>query len=225
MTKIEGGYFISFEGGEGSGKTTQINRLAKALTAEGYKVVTTREPGGTDEAEKIRELLVQRDGGEWLPMSEALMMFAARAMHVDQIIRPAMETGRIVISDRFTDSTRAYQGYGLGVPLEAIDNLNKLVIDDLTPHLTLVLDIDPKTGLHRAGRRQTSDSLNLEQLEDRYENMDFSMHERLRAGFLDIAEKEPDRCRIIDAAQELDDVSAAIEKTVKEALDAYGSVR
>ena len=218
---VKRGLFITLEGGEGGGKTTQINWLAEALTAKKHKVVTTREPGGTPEGEKIRNLLVQREGGNWTPVAECLMLFAARAMHVNKIIRPALDEERIVISDRFTDSTRAYQGYGMGVDLKKIDELNRIVLDGFTPDLTFILDIDPREGLLRSGRRLASEELKINQSEDRYENLDLSFHEKLRAGFLDIAKKEPERCHVIDASQSADTVEAQIFEIVQDRLAAH----
>lgn len=205
------GYFISLEGGEGAGKTTQINQLAEFLTGEGYKVITTREPGGTPEAEKIRNLLVQREGGNWTPMAECLLLFAARVMHVEKVIKPAIEAGKVVITDRFTDSTRAYQGYGHGMELDQIEAVNTSVLADFAPDLTLVLDVDPDIGLSRSGRRLAAESLKVNQTEDRYENLDLDFHKRLRNGYLEIAKNNPDRCHVIDA---MDDI-AAIQRRVQ----------
>jgi len=212
------GFFITFEGGEGSGKTTQINKLAGALTEKGHKVITTREPGGTEESEKIRELLVQRDGGNWDAMSECLLLFAARRMHVEEIIRPALESGKVVISDRFTDSTRAYQGYGRGLDLSVIETLNDLVLDGLTPNKTFILDIDPEEGLERSERRLASESLEVKRHEDRFESMDFTFHKKLREGFLEIAQKDADRCAILDASLSVEDLQSRILDRVMEAL-------
>lgn len=208
------GLFITFEGGEGSGKTTQVNRLAQFLTDKGHKVVTTREPGGTPEGEKIREWIVQRDGGEWNSISEVLLLFAARAMHVDKIVKPALQKGKIVISDRFTDSTRAYQGYGHKFPLETIENLNNMVLGNFAPDITFLLDIETKAGLARSGRRMAAEALHIKQTEDRFENMEVQFHERLRQGFLDIAKKEPSRVQIIDASKKPDDIAAQIQKII-----------
>ncbi len=210
--------FITFEGGEGGGKTTQINTLAKALTDQGHKVVTTREPGGTAEAEKIRNLLVQREGGEWSPMAECLLLFAARSMHVEDIIKPALNEGKIVISDRFTDSTKAYQGYGYALPMNKIKAIDKAVLDGFEPDLTFVFDIDPEEGLHRSGRRLAAENLQIKQTEDRYENLEMAFHKRLREGYLEIAKKEPERCHVIDAAGSIDDIAAEIAKVVQERL-------
>lgn len=213
-----GGLFITFEGGEGSGKTTQINRLAQTLFAAGCKVVTTREPGGTPEGEKIRECLVQRDGGNWTPEAEALMLFAARVMHVEKVVRPALANGNIVICDRFTDSTRAYQGYGHGLPLALIEELNTLILGNFKPDLTLILDIAPETGLQRSSRRLAGERFVDGHSEDRFERLDMDFHERLRRGFLEIAAAEPQRCRVIDAAQNIDDIAAQIGALVKDKL-------
>ncbi len=210
----ERGLFITFEGGEGSGKTTQVNRLAQFLTGKGRKVITTREPGGTPEGEKIRELLVQRNGGEWTPMAESLLLFAARAMHVERVILPALEKGKIVISDRFTDSTRAYQGYGHKFPLHSIEAINDFVLKDFKPDLTFLLDIEVDKGLARSGRRMAAESLHIKQTEDRFENMEKEFHERLRKGFLEIAKKEPGRVQIIDATQTPDEIADKIQNLV-----------
>jgi dTMP kinase len=210
--------FISFEGGEGAGKTTQINTLAGALTQQGYKVITTREPGGTEEGEKIRALLVQRDGGNWNPMSECLLLFAARIMHVEQVIRPALEAGKIVITDRFTDSTRAYQGYGHGFDLKLIESLNDQLIGGFKPDLTFILDVDPQKGLERSSHRLASQPFEVDRAEDRFENLELEFHKRLRQGFLEIAKKEKDRCRVIDASKSLDAIAKEIEKIVLEKL-------
>jgi dTMP kinase len=212
------GLFISFEGGEGSGKTTQINRLAQALVKEGHKVQTTREPGGTPEAEKIRSLLVQRDGGNWSPLSEVLLLFAARTLHVEKVIKPALESGKIVISDRFTDSTRAYQGYGHGLPLEKIEEIDRAVLEGFKPDLTFILDIDAAAGLARSERRLAGEHFMGARTEDRFEKLELEFHERLRAGFLSIAGSDPARCRVIDAAQNLDSIAAQIRTALEEKL-------
>ena len=204
------GFFISFEGVEGSGKTSQINTLAQALTDLGYKVITTREPGGTPEGESIRNLLVQREGGHWTPMAECLMLFAARAMHVEQVIKPALAGGKIVITDRFIDSTRAYQGYGHGLAASAIETINNLVLGDFQPHLTFILDIDPEQGLERSGRRLAAESLQIAQTEDRFESMDLGFHQRIRQGFLDIAAKHKTRCVVLDATKDYAGLAAQI---------------
>lgn len=204
------GLFITLEGGEGSGKSTQLKRLAETLRGKGRNVVTTREPGGTPDAEKIRNLLVQRDGGEWTPMAECLLLYASRVMHVEKLIRPALAEGKIVISDRFADSTRAYQAYGHGMNPQIIEQLNALALGDFKPDLTFILDIDAEEGLKRAGHRLS----NTASTEDRFERLGIPFHQRLRMGFLEIAQKEPDRCMVINAAREPDDVAKEIEEKV-----------
>jgi dTMP kinase len=147
---MKGGLFITLEGGEGSGKTTQMKRLKLAIESKGMEVLLTREPGGSPESEKIRKLLVERDGGDWNPISECLLLFAARSMHVEKLIKPALAANKVVICDRFTDSTRAYQGYGHKVDLETIETLNRLTLGDFKPKMTFILDIPVKDGLQRA---------------------------------------------------------------------------
>jgi len=191
--------FITFEGGEGSGKSTQLRRLAAALGARGIACVTTREPGGCPGAEEIRRLLVEGGVGRWQPMSEALLNYAARIEHATHTIRPALARGQWVLSDRFADSTMAYQGYGHGLGPDAIASLHKLALGDLRPDLTLIFDIPVEEGLARAKARGGN--------EDRYERMDKAFHERLRAGFLAIARAEPQRCEVIDALGDIETVA------------------
>ena len=214
------GLFISFEGGEGSGKTTQINRLSDYLNAQGRRIVSTREPGGTEEAEKIRNFLVKRDGGNWTPEAETLLLYAARSMHVEQIIKPGLHDGKIVISDRFSDSTRAYQGYGHGYDIDKINALDALILNGFKPDITIVLDIDPQEGIDRSTRRLANEALNLKRMEDRFEQLDIDFHQKLRQGFLDIAKQEPDRCHVVDAAQSLDKVTADIQAIVDKVIAA-----
>lgn len=193
------GIFITLEGGEGTGKSTQIGLLHAALSAAGIDAVTTREPGGTPQAERIRDLLLQRDSGSFDPLTEALLLFAARREHLVQKIWPALERGEWVISDRFADSSRAFQGYGMGLAQDVIDHLYRTVAGDFQPDLTLICDIDPELGLRRSLKRQTEAAMT----EDRYELMGLPFHQRLRQGFLDIAKKNPGRCVVIDAAQDI----------------------
>lgn len=207
------GLFITFEGGEGAGKTTQVNRLARALSERGHYVVTTREPGGTPESEKIRQLLVQRDAYNWNPMAETLMFFAARSMHIHNVIMPALKEGSTVISDRFTDSTVAYQGYGKGLDLDKIKEIEKVSIDNFKPDLTFLLDIDINQGLERSTKRLSS-KLGYEKTEDRFERMEKNFHEKLREGFLDIAKKEPKRIKTFDATKDADDLAKEIFEIV-----------
>lgn len=206
------GLFITFEGGEGSGKSTQIRRLAARLQQEGRDVLITREPGGTPEAEAVRTLLVSGDVARWTAKSEALLNYAAREQHLEQIIRPALAKGRTVLCDRFMDSTRAYQGYAGGCELSFIDALEHAVVGDSLPALTLVFDLDPAVGLERA--RTRGDALS----EDRYERKGLAFHNRLREGFLDILRRNPKRCRLIDASQDMDRVTDAVWSVVNGVL-------
>jgi dTMP kinase len=194
--------FITFEGGEGGGKSTQLRALAEALRAAGEDVVTTREPGGAPGAEEIRKLLVEGEPGRWAPEAEALLHFAARAEHLDKVIRPALNAGKWVLSDRFADSTLAYQGYGQGVDLAWLKTLRRRVVGATEPGLTLVLDLPVETGLGRA------------QAQQRYERMGVEFHMKLRAGFLAIAKEEPKRCVLIDAARPIDAVAADAKAAV-----------
>lgn len=201
--------FITFEGGEGSGKSTQIRRLATRLLEHGCEVLVTREPGGTPEAEAIRSLLVSGDVARWTPQSEALLNYAAREQHLEQVIRPALAAGKVVLCDRFMDSTRAYQGYAGGVDLAFIDALERAIVGSSRPALTLVFDLDPATGLARA--RSRGDAV----AEDRYERKGLAFHQKLREGFLDILRREPKRCRLVDAAQDVDAVTEDVWSIVE----------
>jgi dTMP kinase len=206
------GRFITLEGGEGSGKSTQIKLLASKLKSLGEDVLVTREPGGAPGAESIRALLVERREHPWTPLTEAFLHSAARAEHVAETVRPALAAGTWVISDRFSDSTLAYQGYGLGVPKTTIAALTKLATGGLTPDLTLILDVPVDAGLARAGRRIEAGAALAPEVptEDRYERMGAAFHERLRRGFRAIARAEPRRCRIIDATDGIEAVADRI---------------
>lgn len=210
----EQGKFITFEGGEGGGKSTQVKMLAAALERAGQTVVVTREPGGAPEAEVIRELLVSGAVDRWSPMAEVLLNYAARDMHVRQTVRPALERGDWVISDRFSDSTMAYQGYGGGVEPARIKGIHQAVLGDFKPDLTLILDLEVTDGLARAGKRLVEAG----SAEDRFERMERDFHHRLRDGFLEIAKLEPLRCRVIDASRDIDAVAENVRKTVSEML-------
>lgn len=209
--------FVTFEGGEGSGKTTQINMLSSYLAGQGRKVITTREPGGTPEGEKIRDLIVQRDSGDWSPMAETLLLYAARQVHLEKLIKPALSEDKVVLSDRFSDSTLVYQGYGLGLEQEKILGISKLAIDDFKPDLTFVLDIDVRAGLARSTKRLANEK-GYQSTEDRFERMDIAFHEKLRAGFLDIARQEPNRCVILDAAQDVETLAQKIREETQKRL-------
>lgn len=200
------GKFITFEGGEGTGKSTQTVLLADYLNDQGYPVILTREPGGSDGAELIRALLVSGDVGRWSPMTEVLLLYAARAEHWLKVIAPALARGDWVICDRFADSTLAYQGYGHGVDRAFINRLYTAVIGTRQPDWTFVFDLDPKIGVQRALKRHTS--------ENRFEHMDMAFHDRLREGFLKIAHQHPDRCHIIDASQSVYAIHKEITHTI-----------
>jgi dTMP kinase len=200
---MAGGLFITFEGGEGTGKTTQLARLAAALEKKGVDVLCTREPGGSPEAEAIRHELVSGDVGKWSPLAEALLMNAARDSHLRKTIRPALAAGRTVLCDRFMDSTRAYQGAAGGVDMKLIVALEKFVVGATLPNLTLIFDLDPAVGLARAKAS-----------EDRFEKKGAEFHSRLNAAYREIARAEPSRCRLIDASAPPDAVFAAILKIV-----------
>ena len=200
------GKFITFEGGEGTGKSTQTVLLADYLNDLGHKVVLTREPGGSDGAELIRALLVSGDIGRWSPLTEVLLLYAARAEHWSHVIEPALAGGAWVICDRFADSTLAYQGYGHGVDRVFINKLYAAVIGLRQPDWTFVFDLDPAIGVERALKRHTS--------ENRFEHMDMSFHNRVREGFIKIAHQHTERCHIIDATQSV----YAIHKEIAQKL-------
>jgi dTMP kinase len=204
------GIFITFEGGEGAGKSTQIRRLAERLRADGRDVVLTREPGGSPGAESIRELLLNGETDRWSPLTEALLMNAARRDHIERVIAPALARGAVVLCDRFADSTRAYQGAGGQVATAVIAQLETAVVGDMRPDLTLIFDLPVEEGLRRALSRNGG--------EERFEAKGAAFHERLRAAYLDIARAEPERCAVIDATATLDAVEAAILAAVQPRL-------
>lgn len=205
------GTFVTFEGGEGTGKSTQLKLLADVIMARGISLIQTREPGGTPEAEALRALLVNGDPGRWTAEAEALLNYAARASHLQKIIRPALASGKFVLCDRFSDSTRAYQGYAGGCDLKLLDALEASIVGNTRPALTLILDIDPAMGLARAKSRADGS-------EDRYERKGLEFHQRLRAGFLQIAAAEPKRCKVIDASGAIDEVKARVLAAVEPVL-------
>ena len=208
------GRFITFEGGEGAGKSTQVQRLAARLKASGHEVVTTREPGGSPGAESIRDIVLRGDADRWSPVTETLLMYAARRDHIERVIRPALARGAWVICDRFADSTRAYQGAAGGVDPGFITALETYILEATRPDLTLVFDLPAETGLERAHARAGA--------EMRFESKGIAFHERLRAGFQAIAAAEPDRCAVIDAAASMDGVEAAVWATVEARLAVHG---
>ena len=212
------GLFVSFEGGDGAGKSTQLRRLAEALRAEGRDVVVTREPGGAPGAEEIRRLVLEGEPGRWSPVSELLLFNAARRDHVERTILPALARGAVVLCDRFADSTRVYQGAARdvagagplpGPDLAMADALHALVIG-IEPDLTLIFDIDPEVGLGRGVARGGE--------ELRFERLGLEFHRQVRARFRALAERLPDRCRIVDAAGEPDAVFARVRAALAERL-------
>ena len=210
---VNGGRFITFEGGEGAGKSTQLARLCETLHGRGLEVVGTREPGGSSGAEAIRELLVRGEPGRWDAITETLLHFAARRDHYTQTIEPALARGAWVVCDRFADSTMAYQAYGLGVDKSFIAELYGQVLGSFAPDLTIILDLPVEQGLVRAAARGGV---------DRYERMDRNFHQRLRDGFLAIAAAEPERCAVIDGAQDADRVQDAVLALIDDRLAPHG---
>ncbi len=200
------GRFITFEGGEGAGKSTQCARLADRLRERGREVVATREPGGSPGAELLRDILVKGQGDRWSPMSEALLMYAGRRDHLERVIRPALERGAWVVCDRFADSTRAYQGAGGGVDVAFVEDLDRWVVGADQPDLTLIFDLPVETGLERAFGR--------DMFEARFEAKGVAFHQRLRDGFRAIAATQSDRCVLIDAAQDRDQVAERVWRAV-----------
>lgn len=208
---IKRGLFITLEGGEGAGKSTQIKRLAAWLELAGITVVTTREPGGSPEAEEIRSLLVDQSNRAWDGIAEALLVNTARHMHVRDTILPALDSGAWVLCDRFYNSTTAYQGYGRGVDLAVLDQLRRIAIAELEPDLTIILDVDVQTGLTRAMERRGG--------ETRFEQAGLAFHARLRAGFQALAATEPQRCVLVDANRPIEAIEASIQDLIERHFD------
>lgn len=204
------GRFITFEGGEGTGKSTQVKLLASYLDQSGIAVLQTREPGGSPSAEDIRSLLVTGEPDRWSPMAETLLFYAARVEHWRQVIEPALERGSHVVCDRFADSTMAYQAYAGGLQPRVISELHRLTLSGAEPDLTVVLDIPVDEGLRRAATRRD--------IETRFERKGHAFHERLRQGFLDIARRAPKRCVVIDATQPIERVHGAVLAALKTRL-------
>ncbi len=205
------GFFITFEGGEGAGKSTQIRRLADRLRALNHEVVLTREPGGSPGAEAIRDIVLNGPPERWSPVTETLLMYASRRDHIERVIRPALEAGKVVLCDRFADSTRAYQGAGGQVDARLIDVLETTVLEGVRPDLTLILDLPVEAGLARALSRGGG--------EDRFEAKGAAFHERLRQAFLQIAVNEPERCVVLRADRTLEAIEADIRAAVEPRLE------
>jgi len=202
------GRFVTFEGGEGTGKSTQIKLVAERLKTAGVEVLQTREPGGTPESEALRNLLVNGDASRWSAAAEALLNYAARDSHLRKVIRPALISGKVVLCDRFMDSTRAYQGYAGQCDMHLIDSLERAIVGATRPGLTLIFDLDPEAGLARARARNDG-------MEDRYERKGLEFHHRLRDGFMQIAEQEAQRCRVIDAAGSIEEVASRVNAVLR----------
>jgi dTMP kinase len=207
--------FITFEGGEGAGKSTQIRRLASWLTERGIKLHLTREPGGSKGAELIRGLLLKGDVDLWLPISEALLLAAARADHIERTIKPALARGEWVLCDRFYDSSIAYQGAGGGLGTERVREIQKIAFGNMQPDLTVILDLPVEKGLGRALAREGAKS----DMEDRFERMDKSFHETLRQAFLAIAAEEPSRCQVVDADHDIETIQTDIRRLIADRFD------
>jgi dTMP kinase len=212
VSRATSGRFITLEGGEGAGKSTQIARLRAVLESHNRQVVITREPGGSPGAELIRKLLVEGPVERWDGQTEALLHFAARRDHLRTTVWPALAKGHWVVSDRFADSTRAYQGYGHGFDLAMLERLYDIVAGQFRPDLTVILDLPVELGLARAAQRRGG--------ETRYESLPREFHERVRKGFLDIASNDPKRCVVVNAARSVDAVAADIAGLVNERLQA-----
>ncbi|MBO6719858.1 MAG: dTMP kinase [Rhizobiaceae bacterium] len=204
------GFFISFEGGEGVGKTTQIKRLAASLREMGHNVHETREPGGSPGAEAVRHVLLSGAAEALGPGMEAILFAAARSDHVETVIRPAVEAGTIVLTDRFMDSSRVYQGVTGGLDPAFMAALERVTVNGMVPDLTIILDIEPEEGLRRASARRGEG-----EDADRYEKEQVAIHRRRRKAFLDIAEAEPERCVVIDASAGEEDIAAKVLETVR----------
>jgi dTMP kinase len=207
------GKLITLEGGEGSGKSTQARLLAQRLRNAGLDVVLTREPGGTPFAEQVRQFLLAPTTADHGALAEALLFYAARAEHLEKMIRPALSAGRWVVCDRFSDSSRVYQSHAGGLPLEAFMALEQLVVAPTTPDLTCILDVPPEEGLRRAAGRLDATG---QTGSDRYEGRGPRFHEQLREGLLDIARAEPQRCIVIDGAGAPEVVAARIWSAVEQ---------
>lgn len=208
------GFFITFEGGEGAGKSTQITRLAERLRARGHEVLVTREPGGSPGAEAVRHVLLSGAAEPFGPVMEAILFAAARSDHVEQVIRPAVGRGVVVLCDRFMDSSRVYQGVTGNLDPKFMAALEKVAVNGMVPDLTLILDIEPEEGLRRASARRGNGDA------DRYEKETVDIHRRRREAYLDIVDAEPDRCIVIDANRPVEEIAAVIDNVVTAALGA-----
>ena len=204
-----GGRFITFEGVEGSGKTTQISRSAARLRSLGWVVLETREPGGTSVGEQIRDIMLNRGNQQLTAQTEALLVMAARSQHVEEVLRPALAAGVLVLCDRFADSTLAYQGYGRGLNVPSLRRLNRLATGGLTPDMTIVFDVPTTVGLRRRRAHREVNRLDMESI---------SFHERVRKGFLQLARDEPRRVKLVDSGGPPEEVSDTVLDLIEEVL-------
>ena len=203
------GKFISFEGIEGTGKSTQAKLLQQGLLGLGYEVILTEEPGGTLISLRIREILLSVDHTNMKPLTELLLYNAARAQHIEEVILPALNRGAVVITDRFTDSTFAYQGYGRGIDLDLLESIDKIATNGLRPDITVLLDLDVETGLKRNRRINKTDRLELEDVE---------FHKRVRKGYHELAAKEPERIKVLDASGGIEELKIVIAGIIPDFL-------
>ncbi len=201
------GKFISFEGIEGTGKSTQAKLLQQSLLGLGYEVILTEEPGGTLISLRIREILLSVDHTNMKPLTELLLYNAARAQHIEEVILPALNRGAVVITDRFTDSTFAYQGYGRGIDPDLLESIDRIATNGLRPDMTMLLDLDVETGLKRNRRINKTDRLELEDVE---------FHERVRKGYHELAAKEPERIKVLDASGGIGELNIVIAKIISD---------
>jgi len=206
------GLFITFEGGEGAGKTVQMERLSAHLKDKGFDVIQTAEPGGTPAADGLWDYFIAQKGQNWSPMTQLLFMFTLRTLHVENVITPALANGKIIVCARFTDSTRVYQGYVGGIPLDTIESIKRTAIGDVEPDVTFYLDIDPADGLKRSQIRNNG--------RDTFEEKDMSFHEKVRGNYLKLMKDHPGRCVVIDAARDIETIAMEISKAVDKKLAA-----
>ena len=210
------GKLITLEGLDGVGKSTQLKLAAEHLRRQGLRVRTTHEPGGTAVGQQIRDLVVSSASGALTPLAELALMFAARAQHIEQVILPALEAGEVVLSDRFTDSSVAYQGYGRGVPLDSVRSLEEVFCQGVRPDLTLILDLEPEAGVHRAGTRNLANA----ETASRFEREGLEFFRRVREGYREIARQEPARVRMVDAGDSVAEVRERVLLRIDEFLRA-----
>ena len=209
--------FITFEGGDGSGKSTQLKLLADYLSGRGRQVICTREPGGTNLGKMIRRVLLEAGDEKIFPETELFLYLADRAQHVREVVSPALAAGKIVLCDRFTDSTLAYQGYGREVDLAMLDQLNRMASGGVVPDLTFLLDCPPELGLSRTAARMVTQKSGGRR-EDRFERKEREFHDRVRRGFLELARKDVQRIRLLDAQRSVEDLHREIRAIVESAL-------